>query len=59
VTGEQGTMAEGAVKTMTWSHLSPEQIMDLVPVRSLGEDELVIKEIYWKRLPALYQKLKG
>jgi hypothetical protein len=55
VTGKQGTMAEGAVKTMTWSHLSPEQIMDLVPVRPLGEDEPVIKEIYWKRLSAFYQ----
>jgi pyrroline-5-carboxylate reductase len=52
-------MAEGTVQTMTWSHLTPEQVMDLVPVRPLGEDEAAIKEIYRKRLPALFQKLKG
>ncbi len=52
-------MAEGTVKTMSWSHLAPEQVMDLVPVRPLGEDEAAIREMYWKRLPALYQKLKG
>jgi pyrroline-5-carboxylate reductase len=52
-------MAEGTVQTMMWSHLTPEQVMDLVPVRPLGEDEPVIKEIYRKRLPALFQKLKG
>jgi hypothetical protein len=38
---------------------TPEQVMDLIPVRPLGEDDAVIKEMYWKRLPALYQKLKG
>jgi pyrroline-5-carboxylate reductase len=52
-------MAEGAVKTMAWSHLTPEQVMDLVPVRPLGEDEDSIRDIYWKRLPVLYEKLKG
>jgi pyrroline-5-carboxylate reductase len=52
-------MAEGTVQTMMWSHLTPEQVMDLVPVRPLDEDEPVIKEMYRKRLPALYQKLKG
>jgi pyrroline-5-carboxylate reductase len=52
-------MAEGTVQTMMWSHLTPEQVMDHVPVRPLGEDEPVIREMYWKRLPALYQKLKG
>ena len=52
-------MAEGTVQTMMWSHLTPEQVMDLVPVRPLGEDEMAIKEMYRKRLPALFQKLKG
>jgi pyrroline-5-carboxylate reductase len=52
-------MAEGAVKTMTWSHLSPEQVMDLVPVHPLGEDEDAIRAMYGKRLPSLYLKLKG
>jgi pyrroline-5-carboxylate reductase len=52
-------MAEGTVKTMSWSHLTPEEVMDLVPVRPLGDDEAAIKELYWKRLPALFQNLKG
>lgn len=52
-------MAEGAVKTMAWSHLTPEQVMDLVPVRPLCEDEDSIRDIYWQRLPALYEKLKS
>lgn len=52
-------MAEGTVQTMMWSHLTPEQVMDLVPVRPLGEDEPAIREMYRRRLPALYQKLKG
>jgi hypothetical protein len=33
--------------------------MDLVPVHPIGEDEPAIKAIYGKRLPVLYQKLKG
>lgn len=52
-------MAEGTVQTMRCSTLTPEQVMDLVPVRPLGEDEAAIKEMYQKRLPALFQKLKG
>ena len=52
-------MAEGAVQTMMWSGLTPEQVMDTIPVRPLGEDEAAIKEVYRKRLPALFQKLKG
>ena len=38
-------MAEGTVKTMSWSHQTPEQVMDLVPVRPLGDDEAAIKEM--------------
>jgi len=52
-------MAEGTVRTMSWSHLAPEQVMDLVPVRPLVDDEAAIRALYWKRLPALYQNLKG
>lgn len=52
-------MAEGAVQMMTWSTLSPSQMMDLVPVHPLAEDEAAIREIYWKRLPDLHKRLKG
>ncbi|MDD1715496.1 MAG: NAD(P)-binding domain-containing protein, partial [Methanolinea sp.] len=52
-------MAEGTVMTMRWSNLTPEQVMDLVPARPLGEDEETIKEIYRKRLQAFLRKLKS
>ncbi|MDG6258143.1 MAG: NAD(P)-binding domain-containing protein [Methanomicrobiaceae archaeon] len=52
-------MAEGAVKTMAYADLSSDEIMDLIPVRPLGDDESTIREIYRTRLPALYRKLKG
>lgn len=51
-------MAEGAVLTMRWSNLAPEQVMDLVPVRPLGKDEATIREIYRKRLSEFFQTLK-
>lgn len=51
-------MAEGAVKTMIHADLSSDEIMDLIPVRPLGDDEATIREIYRTRLPALYRKLK-
>jgi len=44
---------------MTWSKLSPLQMMDLVPVHPLAEDESAIREIYWRRLPDLHKRLKG
>lgn len=52
-------MAEGAVQMMTWSNLSPSQMMDLVHVHPLADDEAVIREIYWRRLPDLHKRLKG
>jgi pyrroline-5-carboxylate reductase len=52
-------MAEGAVAVMASSGLSPADVMDLVPVRPLGDDEPVIRECYEKRLRGMYAKLKG
>ncbi|MBP1929976.1 pyrroline-5-carboxylate reductase [Methanolinea mesophila] len=52
-------MAAGAIAAMTSPGLSPEEVMDLVPVRPLAEDEPAITGMYRKRLPGLYQKLKG
>ena len=31
-------MAEGAAKTMNESGLSPDEVMDLIPVKPLGEE---------------------
>jgi len=52
-------MAEGAVAVMARSGLSSAEVMDLVPVKPLGEDEAVIRECYEKRLQGMYTKLKG
>jgi pyrroline-5-carboxylate reductase len=52
-------MLTGAVKTMFESGLSPEEVMDLIPVKPLGEEEPNIKNVYRSKLAALYQKLKS
>ncbi len=52
-------MAAGAVQTMFNSGLSPEEVMDLVPVKPLTEDEGAIRTMYMNRLTALFNKLKG
>jgi pyrroline-5-carboxylate reductase len=52
-------MAAGAVQTMFDSGLSPEEVMDLVPVKPLAEDEGAIRDMYTDRLTAMFNKLKG
>jgi pyrroline-5-carboxylate reductase len=52
-------MLNGAVKTMYESGLTSAEVMDLVPVRPLGEEEATIKGFYQNRLNALYKKLKS
>ncbi len=52
-------MASGALVTLYESGLSPEEVMDLVPVKPLSEEEENIKNIYRKKLQGLYGKLKG
>ncbi|OPY90115.1 MAG: Pyrroline-5-carboxylate reductase [Syntrophaceae bacterium PtaU1.Bin231] len=52
-------MLKGALETVDESGLSPEQVMDLVPVKPLGEDEAMIRNAYRTKLTGLYQKLKG
>jgi len=52
-------MLKGAVETVDESGLTPEEVMDLVPVRPLGEDEAMIRNAYRTKLTGLYQKLKG
>jgi pyrroline-5-carboxylate reductase len=38
--------------------LSPQEVMDLIPVKPIGEHELQITEIYNTRLIGLYDKIK-
>jgi pyrroline-5-carboxylate reductase len=52
-------MADGAVALMAESGLQPADVMDLVPVKPLGNDEASIRECYGKRLKGMYAKLKG
>lgn len=52
-------MVKGALKTMLKSGLTPAEVMDLVPVKPLGEDEAAIRNAYRTKLTGLYQKLKG
>jgi pyrroline-5-carboxylate reductase len=52
-------MASGTLSTLYESGLSPEQVMDLVPVKPIAEEEENIRNIYRTRLQGLYGKLKG
>ena len=40
------------------SGLSPEQVMDLIPVKPIGENQSQISEIYQTKLMGLYEKIK-
>jgi pyrroline-5-carboxylate reductase len=52
-------MTEGALKAFYESGLSPAEVMDLVPLKPLGDDEEAIKTAYRTKLEGLYRKLKG
>ncbi|MFW6159961.1 MAG: pyrroline-5-carboxylate reductase family protein [Acidobacteriota bacterium] len=52
-------MAEGSVKTMLESGLTPDEVMDLIPVKPLADNEETVKNIYRSKLKGLYDKLKG
>lgn len=52
-------MAAGAAKTFFESGLTPEEVMDLVPVKPLQEEEAGIRSAYRTRLEGVYRKLKG
>ncbi len=52
-------MITGAMATRRQAGLSPAEVMDLIPVKPLGEDEETIRAIYQSRLEAVYRRLKG
>jgi pyrroline-5-carboxylate reductase len=52
-------MVAGTGKTLFQSGLPAEQVIDLIPVKPLGEEEGNIKSAYHARLEGLYQKLKS
>lgn len=51
-------MVQGAVATMFNAGLSPEEVMDLIPMKPFAEEEARIKTMYRSKIEALYQKLK-
>ena len=47
-----------AINLMFNTELSPEQVMDLIPVKPIGEHQTQICEIYQSKLLTLYEKIK-
>jgi pyrroline-5-carboxylate reductase len=47
-----------AIHLMFNSELSPEQVMDLIPVKPIGEHQAQICEIYQNKLISLFEKIK-
>jgi pyrroline-5-carboxylate reductase len=52
-------MVNGTLYTLFNSGLTFEEVLDLIPVKPLGENEETIKEIYNKNLRNLFAKLKN
>jgi pyrroline-5-carboxylate reductase len=52
-------MIKGTAKTLFKSDLTYNEVINLVPVKPLGEDEQGIRQIYETRLTGLYSKLKN
>ncbi len=50
-------MVGGTVKTLFGSGMAPAEVMDLIPVKPLGEEESNITAMYRARLEPLYRKL--
>jgi pyrroline-5-carboxylate reductase len=52
-------MVAGAANTLFRSGMPPEEVIDLIPVRPLGEEEKTIKAMYESKLRSLHEKLKS
>lgn len=52
-------MMDGAASTIAGAGLTPEGVMDLIPVKPLASMEPTVKEAYASALGALHKKLKG
>lgn len=51
-------MVCGAARTLLESGLTPAEVIDMIPVKPLGEDEAAIRDCYQRRLPPLFEKIK-
>lgn len=52
-------MVAGTLNTLFESGMSADEVMDLIPVKPLGEEESTIRDIYRSKLEPLYKKLKN
>jgi pyrroline-5-carboxylate reductase len=52
-------MFRGTLRTALDSGLSPEEVMDLVPVRPLAQDEEAIKGAYRLRLRSIWERIRA
>lgn len=52
------SMMAGAVDTLFASGMEPEAVMNLVPVKPLGEHEAMIRQLYREKLTAVFEKIK-
>ncbi|MEI6748894.1 MAG: hypothetical protein WCM93_07015 [Bacteroidota bacterium] len=46
-----------AIRTYFYSGLQPDQVIDLIPVKPIGEHEAQIKSFYHEKLIPLFEKL--
>jgi pyrroline-5-carboxylate reductase len=58
-TGAVVAMVGGAASAMTGSGMTPEDVMDLIPVKPLAFIEPTVRDAYINTLGALHKKLKG
>jgi pyrroline-5-carboxylate reductase len=49
---------QSALDLMYKSDLTPEEVIDLIPVKPIGENESQITEIYRTKLIGLFEKIK-
>lgn len=49
---------KGTVNTLFYSDMLPEEVMDLIPVKPIGEFEDIIKSYYSEKLNSIYQRIK-
>ncbi len=55
----EGEMLNGTSETLFNSGLTYDEVVDLVPVKPLGEVESMISRYYDQYLTALFQKIKA
>jgi pyrroline-5-carboxylate reductase len=50
-------MITGSLRTIESAAFTPDEVVDLIPVRPIGDGEAAIRELYRTKLGGLYGKL--